>query len=66
MANLKLHWTATGGTGSFAQPIVANNLVYWGDWDGFEHATDLTGHDVWKVQRRGQRSTTTASPRSPA
>ena len=49
-ATLKLHWTATGGTGSFAQPIVANNLVYWGDWDGFEHATDLTGHDVWKVQ----------------
>jgi hypothetical protein len=50
VANLKLHWTALGGTGSFAQPIVANNLVYWGDWDGFEHATDLTGHDVWKVQ----------------
>ena len=50
MATLKLHWTATGGTGSFAQPIVANNLVYWGDWDGFEHGTDLTGHDVWKVQ----------------
>ncbi len=45
--NLKLHWTATGGEGSFAQPIVANDLVYWGDWNGLEHATDLAGHDVW-------------------
>ena len=49
MGSLKLHWTATGGTGSFAQPIVSNNLVYWGDWNGLEHATDLTGHDVWTM-----------------
>jgi hypothetical protein len=49
VSTLKLHWTDTGGTGSFAQPIVANNLVYWGDWNGNEHATDLTGHDVWSV-----------------
>ena len=46
---LKLHWTATGGTSSFAQPIIANNLVYWGDWGGFVHATTLAGTDVWKV-----------------
>ncbi len=47
--SLKLHWTAPGGTSSFAQPIVANNLVYWGDWSGIEHATDLSGHDVWTI-----------------
>jgi polyvinyl alcohol dehydrogenase (cytochrome) len=46
---LKLHWTDKGGTGTYAQPIVANNLVYWGDWNGVEHATDLTGKDVWTV-----------------
>ena len=46
-ASLKLHWTAKGGTGSFAQPIVANNMIYWGDWNGNEHGTDLTGKDVW-------------------
>jgi hypothetical protein len=45
--NLKLKWTAKGGTGSFAQPIVSNGLIYWGDWNGFEHATDLNGIDVW-------------------
>ncbi len=46
---LKVHWTDTGGTGAFAQPIVANNLVYWGDWNGNEHATNLSGTDVWSV-----------------
>ncbi len=49
VTNLKLHWTAKGGTGSYAQPIVANNLVYWGDWNGFEHATNLCGTDVWET-----------------
>ena len=28
-------------------PIVANNLVYWGDWNGIEHATNLAGTDEW-------------------
>jgi len=46
-ATLKLHWTDTGGAGSYAQPIVANNMVYWGDWNGLEHATTLNGTDVW-------------------
>jgi polyvinyl alcohol dehydrogenase (cytochrome) len=49
VATLKLHWTDKGGTGSYAQPIVANNLVYWGDWNGVEHATTLSGSDVWTV-----------------
>jgi hypothetical protein len=47
VTNLKLLWTDTGGTGSYAQPIVANNMVYWGDWNGYEHGTNLTGTDVW-------------------
>jgi polyvinyl alcohol dehydrogenase (cytochrome) len=49
VTGLKLHWTATGGSSSFAQPIVANNLVYWGDWNGFEHGTDLTGKEIWRT-----------------
>jgi polyvinyl alcohol dehydrogenase (cytochrome) len=50
VATLNLHWmTTTGGTGAYSQPIVANNMVYWGDWNGVEHATDLTGKDVWTV-----------------
>ncbi|MGO9880317.1 MAG: IPT/TIG domain-containing protein [Acidimicrobiales bacterium] len=47
VTSLKLHWTDTGGTGTYAQPIVANNMVYWGDWNGNEHGTTLSGTDVW-------------------
>ncbi len=46
--NLKLHWTHTAGGSVFTQPVVANNLVYWGSWDnGFEHATNLNNGAVW-------------------
>jgi polyvinyl alcohol dehydrogenase (cytochrome) len=47
--NLGLHWTDTGGGGAFSQPIVENNMVYWADWRGNEHGTDLNGHDVWQT-----------------
>jgi polyvinyl alcohol dehydrogenase (cytochrome) len=30
------------------QAIAANGLIYWGSWDGLEHATNpATGTDVW-------------------
>jgi polyvinyl alcohol dehydrogenase (cytochrome) len=46
-ATLTPKWTDTGGSGSFAQPLVAGGLVYWSDWNGMEHATNLQGQDVW-------------------
>jgi hypothetical protein len=49
VAKLKLHWTAPGSTGSYAQPIVANNMIYWGDWGGYEYATSLSGTQIWKT-----------------
>jgi hypothetical protein len=63
VATLNLHWTDGNGTGtgSYAQPMVANNLIYWGDWNGVEHATDLTGHDVWTVPT-GQNIDSACSP----
>ena len=62
VGTLKLHWTdATGGVGSYAQPIVANNMVYWGDWNGLEHATTLSGQDVWTVAT-GQNIDNSCSP----
>ena len=48
-ASLKVHWTAGGGVDSFAQPIVANNMVFWSDWSGSEHGANLNGQDVWKT-----------------
>src|SRR5205823_2677917 len=62
VATLTQHWkTTTGGTGAYSQPIVANNTVYWGDWNGVEHATDLTGKDVWTVNT-GQNIDNNCSP----
>ena len=56
--NLKLKWTATssGCSGSpggpidiFTQPVVDQNLqmIFWGSWDGCEHAANLSGQQVW-------------------
>jgi len=44
---LKLHWIDKGDSRVFSQPVVANGLIYWGTGDGYEHATDLNGHQVW-------------------
>jgi outer membrane protein assembly factor BamB len=48
-ATLRTLWTDSFATGSFAQPLVANNLVYWSDWTGVEHATNMQGQDVWET-----------------
>jgi polyvinyl alcohol dehydrogenase (cytochrome) len=29
------------------QPIVAGNTVYWGDWNGYMHATSTSGRSRW-------------------
>lgn len=46
-ANLKLKWAHHAGGNVSAQPVEANGLVYWGSWDGFEHATNLLNGFVW-------------------
>ena len=51
--NLKLHWSYQAGgyisTNYITdQPVEANGLIYWGSWDGNEHATDLNGKQVWQ------------------
>jgi polyvinyl alcohol dehydrogenase (cytochrome) len=52
-ANLHLAWeTWDSGqpeSGVFSQPIVFNGAVYWGSFDGYERATDTTGHLVWNT-----------------
>lgn len=60
--NLKVHWTYTGGGMIFSQPTVANGVIYWGSFDGFEHATNLNGQQIWQ-QNLGNR--TTCAPVSP-
>ncbi len=36
-------------SGIFSQPIVASDVVYWGSYDGYERATDTSGHLKWKT-----------------
>src|SRR5262249_27663690 len=52
-ANLHLAWkTSDSGqpeSGVFSQPIIFKGNVYWGSNDGYERATDTSGHPVWKT-----------------
>lgn len=45
--NLKLKWTHAARGGISTQAVTANNLVYWGSWDGYEHATGMNNAKVW-------------------
>ena len=48
--NLKLRWSHKISSHISTQPIVANGLLYWGSYDGFEHASNLSdGSDLWKT-----------------
>ncbi len=46
-SNLKLQWTHTARGGISTQPVEADGNVYWGSWDGYEHATSLSNKLVW-------------------
>jgi outer membrane protein assembly factor BamB len=46
-SQLKLHWTNTASGSISSQVAAVNGLLYWGSWDGIEHATNLSGMDVW-------------------
>ena len=47
-SHLKLHWKRTITATISSEPIVANGMLYWGSWDGKEHASSLTdGRDIW-------------------
>lgn len=45
--NLKLHWSYKAGYKISAQPVVVGGVIYWGSWDGYEHASDLNGNVLW-------------------
>ena len=57
--SLHLAWRASDTApnhGVFSQPVVSNGLVYWGSFDGREHASTTAGKLVW------QRNLGTTSP----
>jgi outer membrane protein assembly factor BamB len=60
--NLKQHWVRTVPAAVFSQPVEANGTIYWGSWDGFEHATQLSGTDTWATNL-GQTTDNNCNPR---
>src|SRR5258708_3802535 len=59
--HLKLHWSSKAGKSITTQPVAANGMIYWGSWDGFEHATKLDGTQVWQ-QNLGQTVDSSCHP----
>jgi outer membrane protein assembly factor BamB len=44
---LKEHWVLPAPAAIFSQPVEANGKIFWGSFDGFEHATQLSGTGTW-------------------
>jgi polyvinyl alcohol dehydrogenase (cytochrome) len=43
-------WTVKAADVISSEVVPANGLLYWGSWDGYEHASDpATGTDIWKT-----------------
>ncbi|MGH2496681.1 MAG: PQQ-binding-like beta-propeller repeat protein [Ktedonobacteraceae bacterium] len=59
---LKLHWSIQSGGKIFSQPVVANSMVYWGSFDGFEHGANLSGHQVWQQNLGAATTCVTYNP----
>ncbi len=53
--NLKLEWKAPSGGAIYSQPVTAGGVIYWGSFDGYEHATQLNGQQLWATNL-GSRS----------
>lgn len=50
VASLKPKWVIPAGGSVSTQPTTANGTMYWGSWDGYEHATSVAnGSEQWEV-----------------
>lgn len=48
-ASLKVLWSARAGGSVSAEPVAGNGNLYWGSWDGYEHATSTAGAPLWQT-----------------
>jgi len=49
ISRLQIHWQYHSGGTIDTQPMVSNGVIYWGSWDGYEHATNLHGQQLWQT-----------------
>lgn len=62
VGTLAPNWTFRANDTISSQAIAANGLIYWGSWDGLEHATNpATGTDVW-TRYLGDETNNNCSP----
>lgn len=54
--SLTRSWTAHAGGGISSEPVVVDGTVYWGSWDGYEHATSVSGEARWSTFLGSMRS----------
>lgn len=60
--NLTQLWTDTAGGSISAEPIQVGGVVYYGSWDGYEHAVDAAaGTQLWSANL-GQNTDTKCTP----
>lgn len=48
-SHLKIHWQHVAGGSINTQPVVVNGVIYWGAWDGYERAMNLSGITLWQT-----------------
>ena len=48
-ANLTQQWSKKETAAISAQAIANDGVVYWGDWNGIEHATSTGGQSLWST-----------------
>ena len=46
---LGLAWKFAAGNVISDEPAVVKGIAYWGDWNGYEHATSSTGVNLWST-----------------
>ena len=50
VGSLSPKWVVTAGGSVSTQPVTADGIVYWGSWDGYEHASNSsTGAEIWSA-----------------
>jgi outer membrane protein assembly factor BamB len=48
-SSLTRSWMAHAGGGISSEPVVVDGTIYWGSWDGYEHATSVDGRARWST-----------------
>lgn len=63
--SLAQRWLLPGKATISAQAILAGGLLYWGSWDGYEHASEpATGEVVWRTYLGQTRNKNCVPPRA--